>query len=377
MKRGERPRWLEDEPEIEALLISFIGKLDKKPAEEWKQVPELKLTPANCPRLFRQDEAADRSWALLRQLEPLGCLLIITKAKRAPFDPEYKDARLLLNLDFEETLRQWLQRPRKASLLAGWQAAVAQCAHQFPGDVSQLQARAISVPGHSSSEVVTGFIEIGRYQSQRLTLTQLSAHCFWGQSKFLDGREDMVMALYPDLQLTLRPIIINVYFPEVIEGVLLIENQDSYCSAIDGRPAAARNMALVYCAGFRGSASRIRSREGVSFHYRGDMSHQQAFESWWLGDAWSGPVIHFWGDLDFSGMAILKALRLRFDVIAAWQPGYEPLLQQLHEGNGHTPGQGGKEEQGDPGATGCEYADGTLLPALREMELFVDQEAVF
>jgi hypothetical protein len=373
----EKPRWLEDEPEIAGLLHTFIDKFDRKPAEEWKQPPELKLTATCCPKLFRQDEEADRSWELLKQLDVAGCLVIITNSKRAPFDPEYKNARLLFNLDFEETLRQWFQRPRRASMLAGWQSVVAQCAHHFPGDVSMLRSRLITLPGRSSSEVIAGFVAIAQYQSQQLTLTQLSARCFWGQSKFLDGREELIVALYPDIQLTPRPIIINVHLPAQIDGVLLIENQDSYCSAIHGRPDAACNMALVYCAGFRGSAQRIRNRKGVSFHYQGDCSRQDEFEAWWLSEMWSGPAIYFWGDLDYSGMAILKALRQRFEVIEAWQAGYEPLLQQLHEGNGHTPLQGNKEEQCDPQLTGCEYADNTLLPALRAVGLFVDQEMVF
>lgn len=373
----EKPRWLDDEPEIAALLHAFIDKLDRKPAERWKEVPELKLTALLCPKLFRQDEAADRSWALLKQLDPLGSLLIITKPRRAPFDPEYKDARLLFNLDFEETLRQWLQRPHKPSLQREWQEAVAQRAHHFPGDVVLLQTRPIVVAGRSEAAILEGFVAISRYQSQRLTLTQLSARCFWGQSKFLDGREDLVTALYPDIQLMPRPIIINVYLPERIDGVLMIENQDSYCSAIHGRPMAAGNLALVYCAGFRGSAQRIRSREGVSFHYQGECSCQSEFEEWWFAEVSNSSPIYFWGDLDYSGMAILKALRQRFDLIEAWQPGYEPMLQQLHEGNGHTALQSNKEEQVDPQITGCDYADHTLLPALRAADLFVDQETVF
>jgi hypothetical protein len=373
----EKPRWLNDEPEIAGLLHIFIDKFDRKSADEWKQPPELKLTAACCPALFRQDEEADRSWLLLKQLETIGCLLIITKPKRNPFDPEYKDARLLFELHLEETVRQWLQRPRQPSLQREWQAAVAQYSGNFPGDTALLQARPIAVADRSAAEILDGFFAITRYQQQSLTLTQLSARCFWGQSKFLDGREELITALYPDLQFTPRPIIINVHLPAQIDGVLLIENQDSYCSAINGRPHASRNMVLVYCAGFRGSAQRIRTAAGVSFHYQGDCRRQAEFEAWWFSEAWSGPALHFWGDLDFSGMAILKALRQRFEEIEAWQPGYEPLLQQLHEGNGHTPEQGSKEEQGDPQLTGCGYADSALLPALRAAGLFVDQEAVF
>jgi len=83
---------------------------------------------------------------------------------------------------------------------------------------------------------------------------------------------------------------------------------------------------------------------------------------------------HFWGDLDYAGIAILKSLRRRFPTIEAWKPGYALLLEQLSDG--HMVGEAGKQEQVDPGDSGCRYADRQLLPAIRRHARFLDQEAV-
>ena len=96
------------------------------------------------------------------------------------------------------------------------------------------------------------------------------------------------------------------------------------------------------------------------------------FRDWLWGNgklpAW------FWGDLDFSGMRILAALRAVFDGLRAWEPGYQPMLARLELGEGHSPEAAGKEGQLCMQSTGCEFADTQLLPVLLNKGLFVDQE---
>jgi hypothetical protein len=62
-------------------------------------------------------------------------------------------------------------------------------------------------------------------------------------------------------------------------------------------------------------------------------------------------------------MQILKALRSRFPTLRAWSPGYEPMLAQLQSLGGY--GVAAAGGQVDPVMTGCDYADGVLLPAIR------------
>jgi hypothetical protein len=118
----------------------------------------------------------------------------------------------------------------------------------------------------------------------------------------------------------------------------------------------------------------VREREGVSLHYHGgpDEDLRQGFERWWLGQSPDDLPCHFWGDLDFSGMAILKTLRQRVPGTQSWQPGYKELLKRIAQG--HPAEAASKQEQVDPGTTGCPYADQVLLPALRQRGLCVDQE---
>jgi hypothetical protein len=82
----------------------------------------------------------------------------------------------------------------------------------------------------------------------------------------------------------------------------------------------------------------------------------------------------FWGDLDFSGMRILAAVRRPFPTVSAWMPGYQPMHHALMRGHGHRPESAGKEAQKDLDRTGCPYADSVLLPAIRDEGRFLDQE---
>jgi hypothetical protein len=99
-----------------------------------------------------------------------------------------------------------------------------------------------------------------------------------------------------------------------------------------------------------------------------------------LGDFFQGGQVlaplpmRFFGDLDFAGLAILRALRSNLPAIQAWPPGYDALMAAGDQGLAHTPEEADKAEQRDGGATGCPYADDKLLPWLRGHGRFVDQE---
>jgi Uncharacterized protein conserved in bacteria C-term(DUF2220) len=82
----------------------------------------------------------------------------------------------------------------------------------------------------------------------------------------------------------------------------------------------------------------------------------------------------FWGDLDHAGMAILSSLRVNFPAARAWEPGYAPMLARLKAGEGHAPEEARKAGQKPISATGCEYADRVLIPALASHCRFIDQE---
>lgn len=372
-----RPEWLNDEPGVITLLGAFLDRLDRRPVSERTRIPSIAITRKTLPALHRNDEAAARTWALLRTLEG-QVFEIRPNRKRQPYDPEYLGASLRFLEASEAICRAWLDRPWQPRYHAAWAAAVDAHADAFADRGAALAARPARVAGKNPSEVVAAFAQIGALSSAALTVRQLSARVFWGHSKILDTREDVLERLFPRLVLAPRPILVQVCLPRSCQGVVFIENLDTYVQALAGRPADAVGLGLVYSAGFRGSAERIRRCDGVSLHYHGnsDGQVQARFEAWWFDQHRADWPVWFWGDLDFSGMAILKALRQRFGDVQAWQPGYVPMMQLLREGGGHSPDTADKVEQPDPGATGCRYADQQLLPALRECARFIDQEAV-
>jgi hypothetical protein len=373
----ERPEWLDDEPDVVAVLNAFLDKLDKIPISNRARMPSIRLNRKLTPRLYRHGESADLSWALLRGLEGQIFELRLDR-KRAPLDPEYVGASLRFIDGGESICRAWLSRPRQKRYQEEWALAVEAYADAFAHGGKSLRERSVKVSGKSAADVVSAFALISRYTCSNLTLRQLSARCFWGHSKVLDSREDLLRQLYPDLQIAPRPVLVHVHLPEMLDGVLFIENQDTYVQALSGRPEAVKGLVLVYGAGFRGSAERVRAHDGVSLHYHGSGEgiSLKSFEAWWFGSQSPAWPVWFWGDLDYSGMAILKALRLRFGDVQAWPAGYAPLVQLLHDGDGHSPDTADKAEQIDPGVTGCAYADQKLLPAIRQFGRFVDQEIV-
>ena len=209
-----------------------------------------------------------------------------------------------------------------------------------------------------------------------LYLREASARLFESRSKVLDGRKDWVTTvLGVACPWQEKPIQLQVMAGiGSLQLVLFIENLVTFERL---RHRALANTALIYSAGFKASAERIAAGE-VSWYFE-QKTHDASASALKAALFESGaerPAIAFFGDLDFSGMVILKSLRQSWPHLTAWKAGYEELLSLLTTGRGHPPEWADKAEQKDPGSTGCAYADGVLLPALRGHRVFVDQEAL-
>ncbi|HWK51775.1 MAG TPA: Wadjet anti-phage system protein JetD domain-containing protein [Steroidobacter sp.] len=363
------PSWLQDEPEIQALLAAALDRFDQQSGEQRRRATFL---PAQqyLGGLAKADEAADHTWALIRELASSG-VLEIRPGKRGSLDPDWQGAKLAFAPGAEAVLREWLERPAAASPMAQWRGAVEEHAHLFPRGHEVLLTKRISLAGRSDHEVVAALASLAAI-ARPATLRQLSTLAFWGDSKVLDDRGELIAALFPDLQIRERAIVVAVHLPERVAGVLFIENQDNYSAAIDGKLAAAGELAVVYLHGFRGTAARIRTRQGVHLHFGGSgIERRNDFERWWFDADVSLEPLYFWGDLDFASMQMLKTLRQRFEGITAWRPGYGPMLTQLAASGGGNRPMG--HRQVDPGSTGCAFADEVLLPAVRLLGCW-DQE---
>ncbi len=370
----EAPRWLADEAALQALLHAVLDRFDRQAGED-RQRDVLLTAAVVVPDLLHSDVRADQLWHCIEDLQQRGVLKIRSprQSKRDPYAAPWQDAKLAFAADIESLLRKWLKRPRLITVAQAWRQAV-QHSQLFIEHAAWLQERPIVVTGRSAVEVLNA-LATAQDIAGPVTLRQLSARLFWGDSKLLDERAELIATLFPRLSIRERVMLVTVFLPERFDGVLFVENLDTYAAALEGRPTAVQALAIVYAAGFAASADRIRSRTGARLHYSGAgmMPHAPAFEHRWFGERpWDLPL-HFWGDLDFAGMQILRTLRQRFGDVCAWRPGYEPMLARLRACGGYGGHDVAGKAQIDPVMTGCEFADHTLLPAIRQQGRW-DQE---
>src|SRR5690606_19722879 len=109
---------------------------------------------------------------------------------------------------------------------------------------------------------------------------------------------------------------------------------------------AIEGLALIQSLGYRASARRIRHKSGSRLYssFDSDIEGAKRLEEWLYSDEGSLPC-HFWGDLDFAGLDILRELRTVFPGLTAWKPGYSALLRMQAAGFGHTPDEADKQGQ--------------------------------
>jgi hypothetical protein len=361
------PLWLTDESWLRELLGWFLDRLDTPR----KQAVTRRVNQSTVPALYQFKEDTHYRWQLIEQLANEHQIFTIRYHRGLDsFEVPYENTQLRLNPDSEDLLREWLNRPRQDPLTVAWEDAVSQYADHFYDKGNTLLAIKPCAPGYTPQELVCAFSTIPKYLAHGLTLRELSARCFNGDSKFLDQRRDMLTQLFGERAKSIepRPLLLTAWAPTRFTALLIVENQDSFLRLVAQPPAG---YALLYSGGFRASASRLSSAHTrFAFLPGSDSAH---FQHLWLNQQL--PTF-FWGDLDFSGMSILKALKNSLPNLQAWRPGYQPMLQMLENGKGHSAEAAGKTGQTDPVVCGCIFSDHTLLPALRKTLRFIDQEAI-
>ena len=372
----ESPHWVLHEPFIHKLLHQFIDRLDETPFTERSQKISIRISKRTCPQLFQFDQS-DRIELLLSMLEDLDRVyhvITIEKKKTKKYQASYENGRIIFNEKAEDLVRAWLSRFRFDPAQLLWKSAIERNAHYFEEQGQAFPESPLTMAGVTSEQIIEGFVRLSKTLAEPRTLRELSAQCFWGNSKFLDNKRDLLQGVFGQRTHTIveRPLLIHCYLPKNFSQILFVENQDSFITLADQFP---EDYALVYCAGFRGTAERIRERDLVRFSYLNNTCENTRFLSWWFNETPETIPAFFWGDLDASGMMILATLKKAFVDLMAWQPGYDALLNRLDDDHGHTAKAAGKQNQKLPDATGCDYADSILLPKLREMEKYVDQEA--
>ncbi|HEC00035.1 MAG TPA: hypothetical protein ENJ05_11080 [Thiotrichales bacterium] len=376
-------RWA-GEPAIAEVLHRLIDLVDRQPMAQRERPPQVRLKADKTPVFFDTSKTPDRefAWSLLEAIAGRGWIELRLPKRRpaniAPFDAE---PRIVLTPAGEFVIRKALGRPVNGrSDRDLWKEALGRL--RLPEErLSGFLHQPVKVVGRPAVDVA-GRLALLPGLDRSLYLREASATVFWGISKLLDTRREAVTRLLDDPEaFPEKPVLINVHVPgPTWKGLLLIENETTYHSAVRGRlpdvdPA---RLAVAWISGFMGTAKRLRSAEGVSIH-ASLASDPRGLKR--LARAWMDPACQlltwFFGDLDFAAMDILRALREIFVGTRAWEPGYRVLLDRARRGEGHAADEdvhkGG--QQAGVSETGCPFADTQLLPFLRRSGCFVDQEA--
>ncbi len=374
------PLWLQD-ASVRELLNMLVNRLDGAQQRKSTKTQSIALGERTWPALYKASMESHKEdlWEYVIAMASWKWLAIKPERALEPRSGYAFSPRLtVLN---EDEVRAAIGRPeRLKSAPERWREAVLAGLHA-PLEVKQIVSEyCIDIPNHPMDEVVQRLNVLPTLADKPLLLREVSSQLFWGMSKLLDRRQGLVAALlgmqdcpFPD-----SPIQLQVYLPPTgYRGVLFIENLTSFARAIASRNALFNELALVFAAGFKGSAPRLRSPQGCTIFYAAhggltpDLTHD--FEKWLFKDTPQIPI-YFWGDLDYAGMRILLTLRTTFPQLLAWEPGYAPLLQALYKEQSHLPRAAKKLGQKTLLITGCPYADTMLLPALHETGRFIDQE---
>jgi hypothetical protein len=366
-------------PALRQLLHALVDRLDAAEARGSGRAQSVALSSQLWPAFYEQPFESDREalWEEVRDLAKSG-LIAITPEKAARSASGY-DMSARISVCDSAALRLAVNRlTRSRSAPERWRDAVA--AHlDVPAERKKAAgAYCIELPGHEAEDVVRQLNGLADLAESGMLLREVSSTLFWGMSKVLDDRQGLVAAVlgvdecpFPEAAVQL-----HVVLPHADpRHVLFIENQMTFEKAARSNNAAYQHTALVFASGFKATAKRLRSPGGASLFYgrAGSLhpSNVAAFEDWLFGS--STLATSFWGDLDWSGMRILRTLRESFPDLRAWEPGYAAMLEHVLAGRGHSPAAAEKRGQVPVSRTGCEYADSRLLPALSKHG-FVDQE---
>jgi hypothetical protein len=362
---------------VRKLLTRFATKAQRAGGQSCSQ----KIDAKAFPELFNaaSGEDADFHWSLLKDAAAL-CGVVVSLKPTKNLVAEYERERCpkleILKHDLPKLLDTLSLAPLAPRHRDEWRAALLS-GLAAPSTVAEaLVPFTLRIDGRTHAEVVEALNHVLSLKNEPLRLREVSSQAFWGLSKVLDDRTDMVAKLLEldECPFAPPPIHLSIRLPHgAIKGVLFVENKTTFDTL--NAPEAAE-LALIYSAGFLASAGRLTSRADVATYLAADsgLSTENAeLMHSFLFDAAVLPC-YFFGDLDYSGMAILKAMRQNFPTMQAWDPGYRKLLTRLTAGNGHTPAAARKDGQRDPELTGCPLADEVLLPSMRKIGLFVDQE---
>lgn len=377
-----QPLWLQSAA-VRQLLNLLVDRLDSAEQRGSAKAQSVALGERTWPALYKAQRESEKEelWGYLGELAKWGWLAI--KPDTAVRSQSgYANSPRVTVANEAEVRRAVGRGERIKSAPERWRAAVREGLQGSDEVKAAVSEFCIDMPDRAMSEVVERLNELPSLAGKPLLLREVSSQLFWGMSKVLDKRQGLVAAILgvDECPFPESPIQLQIFLPPAgYRGVLFIENLMSFERATRSTSPAFEGLALVYASGFKGSAQRLRTPDGCSLYYaaRGGISQdlRDGFEAWLFGKG-STPAF-FWGDLDWSGMRILSAMRTSFPSLTAWEPGYSLMRAVLEDGKGHSPEAADKQGQKPLDVAGCTYADTQLIPVLRAHGKFVDQEQIY
>lgn len=376
-----KPLWLVSDG-IRELLNLLVDSLDSAELRGSRKARSTAMTEKTWPALYKLpfESRKEELWEHLIEMRRWGWLEVKPEsALKSPAGYASFPRVTVLN---EAAVREAVNRPERVkSSVQKWREAVSRSLDATDEVKRAVGEFCIDMPDRSMDEVAQQLNRLHAFSGQPMLLREVSALLFWGMSKVLDKRQGLVAAVLEmeECPFPESPVHLQVYLPVGgYAAVLFIENLMTFEQACRTMDKTFAGLALVYASGFKGSAKRLRMPGGCSLYYAGTGALggdiKQRFEAWLFGNDAQTVSVYFWGDLDFSGMRILAAMRSTFPGLAAWPPGYSPMLQELLAGRGHSPEAAEKTGQSAVEKTGCQYADQQLIPAMKLKKRFVDQE---
>jgi len=363
---------------IAKVCHSLLDKLDKQPISERSNNLSVLVNVKQFPELFSPSSVDEdvRLEVKIHALISIGLFTIKQAKKKIHLPLSEQGAKLVFHSGFEDELRRFYNRN---IIQNTWLEALNKEDVLDKNLFTFLKNNPIRVKNKSDEEVLQQLLNWTQNIKSNSARKE-SARCFWGLSKIFDNQE----AYKAYFELEDMPISLLVYMQtETVEEVLFIENKDTFYEICDSGHAVFKNSVIIYASGYMASAKRIRQRRGSKMYLELNSNHtkksMEKFITWFYRENGEEIPVYFWGDLDHEGMNILRALKVNFDNVDAWEKGYAVMLEEAKKGFGHIPEMAGKERQVLLNDTilGCSYADKSLVPILSKQALFIDQEIVF
>lgn len=363
--------------DIKKVMHTIINKLDVIIASERTRKIKISLDEKTFPSLyapttFNEDVVLSKGIDTLLKYKIFN--IEETKKDSTRDIAKKKNAKLVFNYDWELSLRDFYNHPIKIN---GWDPIVCQldCDQNIKNLISNNK---MNITGKSDNEIINQLKLLLIDDNRNKSVRHVSAKYFWGISKALDNKEQIIEYC----KLKPMPVLLHVKaMSNDSKKILFIENLDTYTEVINSHNQLFKEYILIYSSGFKASAKRLRIKEGSRIFFEETCcltdESRNFFKKWLYMEENDNLNTYFWGDLDFAGINILSSLRKIFPHIKAWEMGYQHMLQALMKGEAHSPDAANKENQIEPNLTiGCEYTDLVLIPALKYNKLFVDQEYV-